>query len=44
MVEVVVSLAHSHDGSEKVVAGRVFIIEGGLTQPVSKRVYAEDGL
>ena len=44
VVEVVVSLTKSGDGSDEVISWRVAVIEWLITQPVSKRVDAEGGL
>ena len=44
MVEVVVSFANSDQSSDKMILWSMLIIEGGLTEPVSKGVDAESGL
>jgi len=44
VVEVVVSLAKSHEGSEDVIAGRVAVIEGLVAEPMGERVDAEGSL
>jgi len=44
VVEVVVSLTESDKGSDNVVTGRVAVVEGLVTEPVSQRVDAESGL
>lgn len=35
VMEIVVTFANSDKGSDKVVLGRVLVIEGGLTEPMS---------
>lgn len=44
VVEVVVSLTEGDESSDEVVAGRVAVIEGLVTEPVGKRVDAESSL
>jgi hypothetical protein len=44
VVEVVVSFTNGNESSDEVVAGTVFVIEWGFTEPVSERVYAEGRL
>ncbi len=44
MVEVVVPLPEGDESSDDVVAGRVAVVEGLVTEPVSQRVDAEGGL
>lgn len=44
VVEVVVTLAESDKSSDDVIARRVAVVEGLITEPVSKRVDAEGGL
>jgi hypothetical protein len=40
----VVSFANGNESSDEVVAGTVFVIEWGFTEPVSERVHAEGRL
>lgn len=44
VVEVVVSLAEGDEGSDNVITGRVAVVEGLVTEPVSQGVDAEGGL
>ena len=44
MVVVVIALAKGKQRSDNVVAGRVLVIEGRLSEPVRERVDAECGL
>ena len=44
VVEVVVALAKSHQGSNNMVARRVTVVEGLISKPVGQRVDAEGGL
>lgn len=43
-MEVVVALTEGDEGSDDVVARRVAVVEGLVTEPVGKRVHAESGL
>jgi len=44
VVEVVVTLAKSHESSDHVITGRVAVVEGLVAEPMGKRVDAEGGL
>lgn len=44
VVEVVVTFTDGAEGSEKVVAGSVLVIEGLVSEPMSERVDTEGGL
>lgn len=44
VVEVVVALTESNESGDDVIPGRVAVVEGLVTEPVSKRVDAEGGL
>jgi hypothetical protein len=41
VVEVVITFANGHEGSDKMVLGRMFIIERRLPKPMCKRVNTE---